>query len=156
MLDGDVANGDDLLPRYGDILAHGAVALHTQRLVVLTGVVATVLTRRAVTAVGIGIDGNRHTCLQVSRYISPRFGYLCTDFMSGNHGHFHHRVQSAIGVQVASAKTYVVYFEQHLVCSALRFLNVNHLHFRRCCNLNCFHLIYLQFYYLLFTIYLRI
>ena len=56
------------------------------------------------------------------------FGNLGTDFMTGNDGHLHHRVQAAIGVQVASAKAYIMNLQQHLVGATLGFLHFYHLH----------------------------
>ena len=60
--------------------------------------------------------------------VSTDFGNLGADFMAGNDGHLDHRVQTAIGIQVTTAESYIMYLEQYLVCSALRFLNVYNLH----------------------------
>ena len=61
VLDGNRTDGDDFLPGNGDVFAHGTVALHAQRLVVLAGVVAAVLARRTVAAVGIGVHRDGHS-----------------------------------------------------------------------------------------------
>ena len=138
MLYCDVANGDDLLPGNGDIFTHGTIALYSQCLVVLTSVVTSVLARRAVAAVGIWVDGDCHSGLQVCWNRSTYFCYLGTNLMTRNNRHLHHGVQSAVSIQVAAAEAYIMDAKQHLIGTALRFLDIYHL--GRLGDLYCFHL----------------
>ena len=101
----------------------------------LAGVVAAVAARRAVTAVGVGIDSDGHARAKMLGNCTADLDYLGADFVSGDDGHLDHRIEAAIGVQVAAAESDVMNFQQHLVCSALGFLHVYNLHHRRFCNL---------------------
>ena len=98
VLDGNRANRDDLLPGYSDVLTHGTIALNAERLIVLAGIVTAVTARRAVTAVGVGIDGDGHAHAKMRGSSGTDGSYGGADFMAGDDGHLHHRVQATIGV----------------------------------------------------------
>ena len=142
VLDGDVANGDNLLPRQRNIFTHSSPALHAKGLVVFTGIIATVTTRGAHTAVSIRIDSNGHPLHEVLRNVGSRLFYHGTNLMARHHRHLHHRVQASISIEVAAAESHVLDTQQHFTCPAMGLLQVYDLHLRRCDNLYCFHLIH--------------
>ena len=108
---------DDLLPGYADELAHGAVALYAQRLVVLAGIRTTAAATGAPTAGRIGIDGDDLAHAQLGRHVGTDLCYRGTDFVPGNDGTKGQLVATAIGVEVGTAEPDILDAQQHLVGS---------------------------------------
>ena len=131
--------GNHLLPRQHEQFAHGAPALHAERLVVLAGVHAAIAARGALTTVGIGIHGNNHAGLQHIGHVLAHADNLGAHLMARHDRHFHHGVAAAECIQVTAAETHISHFQQHFAIAHLRLGHFNHLHHRRLTNLNCFH-----------------
>ena len=132
--------GNHLLPGQDEQFAHGTPALHAERLVVLAGVHTAIPARGALATIGIGIHGDNHAGLQHIGHVLAHADNLCAHLMTGHHGHLHHRVAAAEGVQVAPAEAHVSHLQQYLAVAHLRLGHLNHLHHRRLTNLNCFHI----------------
>ena len=76
----------------------------------LAGIVATATTGRTHTAVGVGIDGYLHAFAQCVGYVRPHADDFGTNLMARDDVRLGHGVQAAIGVEVATAETYIFYF----------------------------------------------
>ena len=110
---GDVLDGDDLLPRQGNIFAHGTIALHTKCLVVLAGIETSVAAGGTMAAVGIGIDSDHLTNLEVSRTIGADCLDYSANLMTRNDVGLGHGVAAKERVEVAAAKTDILEPKQH-------------------------------------------
>ena len=83
---------DYFLPRQSYELAHSAVTLHAQSLVVLAGVYTLVAARSTFSAVCVWIAGNHHARLQYLRHVGTHLLDNCAHLVTGYYGHFYHWV----------------------------------------------------------------
>ena len=131
----DPVGGDDLLPGEGDVFAHRAVALHTQRLVVLAGVVAARAAGGAAAAIRIRVHGDDLSGPETLRYAGAGGGDDGADLVPGDDVRLRHRVAPAEGVEVAAAEADVVQPEQDFAGSGDGLRQVDHADLPRLGNL---------------------
>ena len=91
---------DNLLPGEDDVLAHGSVALHSEGLIVLAGVDASVAARGAVAAIGVGVAGDDHAWAEVGGYVGSYGFDDGTYLMAGDDRIESHGVATHEGVDV--------------------------------------------------------
>ena len=122
---------NDFLPRHGDILAHGSPTLHTECLVMLTGIHTAVTTGGTLATVRIRIDGHGHAGLQALGHVLANADDRGTHFMARHHRHAHHRIASTEGAEVTTTKTHVLQLQEYLIVARLGRCKVDDLHHRR-------------------------
>ena len=103
--------GNDFLPRQNEVFTHGSPALHSQCLIMLTGVYTTVPAGCTFAAVGIRIDRNGHTRFQSFGHVLANADNLGTYLMTWHNRHLHHRVTTAEGAEVATTETYILHLQ---------------------------------------------
>ena len=130
---------DHFLPGQGDKLPHGAVALHTEGLVVLTGIHPSVAARGALATVRIGSTGHHHPRLQDLRHVGTHLLNDGSYLMTWYHRHLHHRVPAEPCVQVGTTEPHIGEAQQHLVGLQCLFGHTHYFHLAFARNLNCFH-----------------
>ena len=135
-----LAGGDYLLPGKGNILLHGAVALHAQRFVVPAGIRAAVAAGGTFPAAGVGIAADNLAGLQGFGDARPHGLYDGTYFVARDYGIQGHGVATQEGIKVTAAKAHILQFEQDLALSgSLRNRNINDAQFLGMSNLDSFH-----------------
>ncbi len=117
-------------PRYADVLSYSAVPLHAHRLVPLASVYPSAQAGRTYPAVCVGRHRHWRTCWQ----ITVTLYHYGRNLMAQHARKGHHRIASAIGIQVGAAHTHHLYLKQRLLRKQR---NLRHLDYAR--NLRGFH-----------------
>ena len=124
---GDTLHRDNLLPRKGNKFAHRAIALHTEGFIVLTRIVASIATRSAMSAIGIGIDGDHLTHMKISRATLSKCLDHSTNLMARDNIGLGHGISAKKRIEVAATETYILEPKQHFACSCYRLGEVHNL-----------------------------
>ena len=128
------------LPRQHDVLHHGTIALHTQRLVVLAGIDTLVTTGGTFTTVGVRITGYHHAWLQSFRHAVAYCFDDGSHLMTWDHRVQCHGIAPHEGIDVRTAEAHIVQLQQYLALARrLGFLNVDDIQLLCVCDLYCFH-----------------
>ena len=130
---------DNLLPGHGIIFTHGTPTLHTERLVVFTGIGPFAAARSTFAAVAVRIHGDQHAGFQhVGHLIAHGFNH-CRHLMTRHNRHLHHRVLAQEGAKVGAAETHVNHLQEHFIALDFRFFQFYNGHLFKAGNLYCFH-----------------
>ena len=138
------SGGNHLLPRQHQSLAHRAIALYAQRLVVLAGIGTRIAARGTLATIGVGIHRDHHAGLQSFRHLATHGLDDGSHLMTGNDGEFHHRVSAQIGVKVTATKSNILQANHHIACLHLLFGDIDNLHLSFPSYLYCFHIYMVQ------------